>query len=107
LKKRYVVYPPSIVGSMGILTKLKGVFGATKMKSFLQPRSKAIAALLDQLVILTEENPVFEKEISDAGIKANILGTTELRIGIKRGLGELRDENWISESELESFSELL
>jgi hypothetical protein len=107
LKKRYVVYPPSIVGSMGILTKLKGVFGATKMKSFLQPRSKAIAALLDQLVILTEENPVFEKEISDAGVKANILGTTELRIGIKRGLRELRDENWISESELESFSELL
>jgi len=107
LKKRYVVYPPSIVGSMGILTKLKGVFGATKMKSFLQSRSKAIKALLDQLVILTEENPVFEKEISDAGVKANILGTTESRIGIKRGLGELRDENWISESELESFSELL
>jgi len=107
LKKRYVVYPPSIVGSMGILTKLKGVFGATKMKSFLQPHSKAITELLNQLVILTGENPVFEKEISDAGIEANILGTTELRIGIKRGLRELRDEKWISESELETFSKLL
>jgi len=107
LKKRYVVYPSSIVGSMGILTKLKGVFGATKMKSFLQPRSKAITALLNQLVILTGENPVFEKEISDAGIKASILRTTELRIGVKRGLGELRDEKWISESELRSFSGLL
>ena len=107
LKKRYVVYPPSIVGSMGILTKLKGVFGVTKMKSFLQPRSKVIAALLDQLVILTGENPVFEKEINDAGIKANILRTTDLRIGIKRGLGELRDEKWISESELQSFSKLI
>ena len=107
LKKRYVVYPPSIVGSMGILTKLKGVFGATKMKSFLQPRSKAITELLNHLVILTEENPVFEKEISDAGVRANILRTTELRIGIKRGLKELRDEKWISESELQSFSELL
>jgi hypothetical protein len=107
LKKRHVVHPPSIVGSMGILTKLKGVFGVTKMKSFLQPRSKAITELLNQLVILTEENPVFEKEISDAGIKANILRTTELRIGIKRGLKELRDEKWISESELQSFSELL
>ncbi|PVX26452.1 MAG: hypothetical protein CW716_05955, partial [Candidatus Bathyarchaeum sp.] len=32
--KRYVVYPPSRVGSMGIKTKLKGVFGAGKMKSF-------------------------------------------------------------------------
>jgi len=107
LKKRYVVYPPSIVGSMGILTKLKGVFGATKMKSFLQPRSKAITELLNQLVILTGENPVFDKEISDAGIKVNILRTTELRIGIKRGLRELRDEKWISESELETFSKLL
>jgi len=107
LKKRHVVYPPSIVSSMGILTKLKGVFGATKTKSFLQPRSKAITGLLDHLVILTEENPVFEKEIGDAGIRANILRTTELRIGIKRGLKELRDEKWISESELQSFSELL
>jgi len=107
LKKRYAVYPPSIVGSMGILTKLKGVFGATKMKSFLQPRSKAITALLNQLIILTGENPVFEKEISDAGIKASILRTTELRIGVKRGLKELRDENWISESELQTFSKLL
>ena len=107
LKKRYVVYPPSIVGSMGLLTKLKGVFGATKMKSFLQPRSKAITAVLNQLVILTEQNPVFEKEISDAGIKASILRTTALRIGVKRGLKELRDENWISENELQTLSKLL
>jgi len=107
LKKRYLVYPPSIVGSMGILTKLKGAFGARKMKSFLQPRSKAITALLNQLVILTEENPVFEKEINDAGIKASILRTTALRVGVKRGLKELRDEKWISESELQTFSKLL
>jgi len=107
LKKRYVVYPPSVVGSMGILTKLRGVFGATKMKTFLQSRSRAITALLNQLVILTGENPVFEKEISTAGIKVNILLTTESRIGIKRGLKELKDEKWISESELQAYSELL
>ncbi len=106
-KKRYVVYPPSIVGSMGILTKLKGVFGATKMKTFLQSRSKAITTLLNQLVILTAENPVFEKEVSAAGIKVNILRTIESRIGIKRGLKELKDEKWISESELLTYSELL
>jgi len=107
MKKRYVVYPPSIVSSLGILTKLKGVFGATKMKSFLQPRSKAITALLNQLVTLTQENPVFEKEVSDAGIKASILQTTELRIGIKKGLEELKNEKWISENELQTFSKLL
>jgi len=103
--KRYVVHPPSNVGSMGIRTKLKGVFGAGKMKSFLQSRSQAIATLLDRLVDLTQENPVFEKEITKAGIKANILRTTELQVGIKKGLTELRDESWISENEFQILNE--
>lgn len=106
-KKRYVVYPPSVVGSMGILTKLKGVFGARKMKSFLQPRSKAITTFLSQLVALIQENPVFEKEISDAGIQTSILRTKESRELVKKGLEELKEENWISESELQTFSKLL
>ena len=103
--KRYVVYPPSWVGSMGIKTKLKGVFGAGKMKSFLQSRSQAIATLLDRLVDLTQENPVFEKEITEAGIKANILRTTELQVGIRKGLTELGDEGWISENEFQILNE--
>jgi hypothetical protein len=105
--KRYVVYPPSYVGSMGIKTKLKGVFGAGKMKSFLQSRSQAIADLLDQLVYLTQENPVFEKEITEAGLKANILRTTESQVGIKRGVTELRDNGWISENEVQVLSQHL
>jgi len=105
VEKRYVVYPPSNVGSMGIKTKLKGVFGAGKMKSFLQSRSQAIATLLDRLVDLTQENPVFEKEITEAGIKANILRTTELQVGIKKGLTELGDEGWISENEFQILNE--
>ena len=104
--KRYVVYPPSTISSMGIKTKLRGVFGGKKMKSFLQSRSSAIAGLLDRLVDLTQENPVFEQEITKAGIKANILRTTELRVGVKRGIIELKDENWISESQCEVLSKL-
>jgi len=92
---------------MGIKTKLKGVFGAGKMKTFLQSRSQAIAALLDQLVYLTKENPVFEKEITEAGIKANILRTTESQVGIKRGATELRDKGWISENEVQVLSQHL
>jgi len=106
-KKRYAVHPPSVVGSMGILTKLKGVFGATKMKSFLQPRSKAITTFLNQLVTLIQGNPVFEKEISDAGIQASSLRTKESRELIKKGLEELKEEKWISETELQTFSKLL
>ena len=103
--KRYVVYPPSYVGSMGIKTKLKGVFGAGKMKSFLQPRSQSISTLLDRLVDLTQENPVFEKEITEAGTDANILRTTEQKVGIKKGLTELKDEGWISDSEYQFLNE--
>ena len=36
-KKRYVVYPPSIVSNIGILTKMKGTMSSPRMKDFLQP----------------------------------------------------------------------
>ena len=86
---------------MDLKTKLKSVFGSGKMKSFTQCRSDAIAALLDRLVDLTQENPVFEKEIAKAGMKANILQSTELLVGVKRGVKELKDEGWISNSEVQ------
>jgi len=104
-EKRYIVYPPSHIGSMCIKTKLKGVFGSGKMKSFLQPRSEAITTLLDQLVYLTKENPVFEKEITNAGNKADILQETESQTGIQKGITELKNEGWISENEAQELSQ--
>jgi hypothetical protein len=92
---------------MGIKAKLRGIFGANKMKSCLQSRSQVIATLLDQLVDLTHENPVFEKEIIEAGIEASILRTTELRASIQKGLTELRNENWISKDEYQYLNNLL
>jgi hypothetical protein len=106
-KKRYVIYPPSIVGDMGILTRMKGALGATKMKALLQPRSKAMATFLNQLVTLIEKNPMLEKEVTEAGIQASVLQTKQLRIGVKKGLKELENENWISENELQTFNKLL
>jgi len=106
-KKRYTAYSPSIASSLGILTKLKGVFGIARTKSLLQPRSKPIKNFLNQLLTLLEKNPVFEKEISDAGIQVNILKTAETRERIRNGLEDLRDEGWISEGELQRFSEML
>jgi hypothetical protein len=103
--KRYVIYPPSTIGSLDIKTKLKGVFGAGKIKSFLQSRSTAITTLVDRLIDLIQENPVFEKEIIDAGIKANILGTKERKDVVKRGIVELQEEGWISEDEIEFQAE--
>jgi hypothetical protein len=106
-KRRYITYPPSTAGSMGILTKFKGVFGVAKTKSLLQFRSKPVTNLINQTVVLLEKNPVFEKEIHDAGIESNILRTKESKRRLKKGLEELKDEEWISESEFEVFTKPL
>ena len=106
-ERRYFVYPPSYVESLGIKTKLKGVFGAGKMKSFLQPRSQAIATLVDQLIHLINENPVFEKEITEAGNKANILRAADLQASIQQGILDLKNEGWISESEAQELNQNL
>lgn len=106
-KKRYVLYPPSIASSMGIATKFRGVLGVTKIKSLLQPRSKPTTNLLNQLLTVIEQNPVFEKELSDAGIRVNVLRTKKSRESIKKGLKELRAEGWISEDEFQTYDGLL
>jgi hypothetical protein len=54
-------------------------------------------------VDLTQSNPVFEKEITEAGTKASILRTTELQAAIKQGLTELKAEGWISENEVQDL----
>jgi hypothetical protein len=105
--QRYVIYPPSIVGDMDILTKMKGALGAAKMKAFLQPRSKAITTFLNQLVPLLQQNPMLEKEVTEAGIQESLLRIKELRLGVKRGLEELENEQWISRDEVENFSKIL
>jgi predicted nucleic acid-binding Zn-ribbon protein len=106
-KKRYVLYSPSFACSMGIKTKFKRVFGVAKIKSLLQQRSKCISSLLNELLIVIGHNPVFEREISDAGVKANILRTKDLRKRVRIGLERLADEGWISENEFQTFSKLL
>ncbi len=106
-ERRYVTYPPSIIGSIGILTRVKGILGAAKMESFLHPYSKAITTLLEQLVMLIQKDPVLEREISDAGMQASILRVTELRIGVNRGLRELKSEKWLSENDRQTLGKLL
>lgn len=106
--RRYVVYPPSIAGTMGVLTKFKGILGASRVKSLFQQRSKAVANILNQLVTVIERDPVFKRDLHDAAAKANILQNEETREKIKEGLAELRKEEWISENEfqtLRSFSQ--
>jgi hypothetical protein len=105
--KRYAVYSPAIVGNMGIMTKMKSALGAQKMKTLLQPRSKALTEFLNQLVTLIQKNPLLERELTDAGIHDSILRRRKLRIAVKRGLKELKNESWITKNENQTLSKLL
>jgi len=105
--RRYMVYPPSIAGTMGVLTKFKSILGASKVKSLFQQRSKAVANILNQLVTVIERDPVFKRDLHDAAVKANILQSKETRERVKEGLAELRKEEWISENEFQTFNSLL
>jgi len=105
--RRCLVYPPSIAGTMGVLTKFKGILGASKVKSLFQQRSKAVANILNQLITVMERDPVFKRDLHDTAVKANILRSKETQERVKQGLAELRKEEWISENEFQTFSALL
>lgn len=106
-RRRYVVYPPSAAGSMSTLTKFKGMLGVSKAKSLFQQRSKAVSSILSQVTTLIERDPVFKRDLHDAGVQANILQTVESRERIRKGLEELRSEEWISTNETQSLADQL
>jgi|GEM_PF-889796 len=106
-QRRYTIYPPSIIEDMGILTKMKGALGATKVKNLIAPRSKATTAFLNQLLTLFEKKPMLEKDVTEAGIQKSLLLLKRLRVGIAKGLRQLEKENWISRKELQLFSKIL
>jgi len=103
-KRKFRVYPPSIAGTMKTTTRLKGMLGMSKLGSLFPPRSKAIAIVLNQVTTLAERDPVFEKELYDAGVQTNILKTTESRERILKGLNDLRNEEWLSINEVQTLS---
>lgn len=106
-QRRYVVYPPSIAGSMSTITKFKGMLGVSKAKSLFQQRSKAVTHILNQLNTLIDRDPVFKRDLHEAGVHTNILQIAESREKIRKGLQDLRNEDWISTSEVQTLSTLL
>jgi hypothetical protein len=104
-KKRYVLFSPSVANSIGFTTKLKGVLGKTKIKRLLVPRFESIALFLNKFPALIERNAVFEREIYEAGDKADILKASSMREQIRSGLERLKEEGWFSEKEYEAFAE--
>ena len=104
-KKRYMILPPSVVNTVSVFTKLKGVLGMTKIKSLLVPRFKTVSALMDSIQVLMQKNAVFEAEINESGAKNNILNVGDMREDIKKGLGYLKKEGWLSDKEFDAIAQ--
>ena len=105
LKKRYLILPPSIVSSVGVFTKLKGVLGMAKIKGLLVPQFKTISSFGDTIQGLTQQNAMFETELKELGAKNNILGVDSTRAEIKHGLERLKSEGWLSDKEFEAIEQ--
>jgi hypothetical protein len=106
-RKRYDLYPPSVAGDIGLLTKMTGSIGAAKVKAMLQPRSETIAKFFDQIPALLEKKPMLEKSLTEEGIRNSILLQKNMRTSVRKGLEELKDRNWISKNELQKISKIL
>jgi hypothetical protein len=104
-KKRYVVFAPSTVNSVGLSAKIKGVLGGAKIKNLFTERFSTISLLLHRLPSEIEGNAVFEREATEAGEKAS-LTKVEFREAIGRGLSKLIEESWLSEKEHADFSQM-
>jgi hypothetical protein len=106
-KKRYVLFSPSVANSIGFTTKLKGALGRAKVKQLLVPRFRAITSFLNKFPALIEQNAAFEREVYEAGDKADMLKASSLPEQIKSGLERLKEEGWFSEKEYEAFNQKL
>jgi hypothetical protein len=104
--KRYTYLPPAEVREDGLSTRLKAL-GKTKITQLFQPKEKKITSILNSFVRLMDENIVFSHEISEACTKANILQTEKTKEIVRNGLNKLKEQGWLSEKEVEEFTQAL
>ena len=104
---RFTVIPPSLAGSVGLSTKLKGALGMAKVKQLLTPRFKATSSLLLNLPNYAGQRPVLQRQLYEAGVENDLLRMESSREGIRNGLVQLRAEEWLSEKEYETFVQSL
>ncbi len=106
-KRRCIVFSPSIINSVSLFAKLKGALGMAKIKQLFNPRFKAITAFLNRFPLLLEKDAVFQREISEASDKVNMLKASVAKEQILDGLRRMKDEGWFSEKEYEAFKQQL
>jgi hypothetical protein len=104
-KKRYFILPPSEANSVGLSTKLKSALGRAKIKQLIVPRFEVITSLMDTILVLAQQNAVFETEMREQGERTSMLAAASTRGSIRKGLEYIRAEGWISEKENQALSQ--
>jgi len=104
--KRYTYLSSSTLSDGGLGTRLKAV-GKTKISQIFQPRYRKITSILNKFIALLNEDIVFSREMSEACLKANLTEMQSSREGIKNGLNSLKEKGWLSEKEVELYSQAL
>lgn len=103
LGKRYLVFPPSVLGKIGFSAKIKGVFGRTKINDIVNPRFRTLTALVDKIRLDAAGRSEFRDELEKLAQKNNVLSTNSSQIDISKGLFNLRMEGWLSETEYQAL----
>jgi hypothetical protein len=98
-RKRYLTLPPSLVGTIGISTRLKGALGRARIKSFLVPRFREITSLAETIQRQIQENTMFETELRELGAENNVLAMGSTRDEIGKGLLNLKEQGWLSDKD--------
>ncbi|MCW3996504.1 MAG: hypothetical protein NWE98_10220 [Candidatus Bathyarchaeota archaeon] len=107
LARRYLVLPPSTVGTMDFSAKLKSTLGLSITKDLFVPRFNAVAKLLAKMQSYARQNSAFESQLWTLGEKNNLLRNTSFREGCLKGLVYLEHAGWFSDKEQQKLSSRL
>jgi uncharacterized protein YukE len=107
LTRRYIIIPPSMLGSAGFSTKLKVLLGMSKTKGILTPRFNSIATLISKVEGLTKENTAFESQLKELGEKNNLLKNSTFLENAAKGLGYLKRDGKLSDKEHSELTQSL
>jgi len=98
--KRYFVFPPSLVCSLGFSSKLKGVLGKAKIKDLFNERFVAVSSLGEKLQLGVSSNRELAEQLEGLAQKNNLL---DMKSALRGGLRLLKEEGWFSESDYQMF----
>lgn len=103
---RYSFVAPSLVRTLDLNARLSAI-GKKKISLLLQSRSQKIEFMLNRFLELMENNIAFSRDINEACSKVSLIGSKVWSESISLGMNELRANGWLSNEEIQYFSQAL